>query len=240
MLFVIVYIIIISNTTNMGVLELKFLCRLLVFLLSITIAFTAILLAENLITRFPDIYVYEFNKTQVMDQIELVYDEQKLGDLISDYLFGKTDVFQITAEYKGRELEVFSNLDQISMDKLRGTLNVHLIIGLAALIASAGMAYIMIRRGWKIHVRRAYNYALGIFSSFWVALGITYFTGLFAKMINHYISLGINDNERVLGNFLNNGFIGDWIWFTFIASAVFILAIRMVIWKFTKERRMFV
>ncbi|MEI8217092.1 MAG: hypothetical protein WCF96_08325 [Eubacteriales bacterium] len=219
---------------------MRFLSRLLVFLLSISISLTAILAAENLITRFPDIYVYEFNKTQVLDQIELVYDEQELGDLISNYLFEKTDEFQITAEYKGRELEVFSNLDQISMDKLRGTLNVHLLIALVSLLASAGMVYIMIRRGWKIYVRKAYNYALGIFSSFWVVIEISYLTGSLANIINRYISLGINDNERVLGNLLNNGFLGDWIWFTLIASAVFMIAIRLVIWKFTKERRMFV
>ena len=218
---------------------MKFLYKFFVFLLSITIVLTAILSAENLITRFPDIYVYEFNKTQVMDQIELVYDEQKLGDLISNYLFGKTDEFQITAEYQGRELEVFSNLDQISMDKLKDVLNLHLLIALAAFISSVGMVYIMIRRGWKIHVRRAYNIALGIFALFWVAMGIGYLTGFFTKMINHYISLGINDNERVLGNLISNGFLGDWIGFTFIASAVFIIVIRLVIWKFTKERRMF-
>jgi hypothetical protein len=200
----------------------------------------AIFAGANLVTRYPDLYSFEFTNTDVFKEIDLVYDEEELADIFSNYLFGKTDNFQIVAEYQGREVEVFSNQEQIGMQNLKTLLNYIFIIALMALLISILIVLYMIKKGWKIFVRRAYNYSLGLFAIFWLAIWIAYFMGWFSKLISNYIIIGINDSETVLGMLINSGFKRDWLFFTMIAASVFIIIARMIIWKYTKERRMFV
>jgi hypothetical protein len=163
-----------------------------------------------------------------------------LANIFSNYLFGEISDFQIVAEYQGREVEVFSNQEQIGMQNLKTLLNYIFIISIIILPISILIVLFMIRKGWKVLVRRAYNYSLGLFGIFWVAIWISYFAGWFSKLTNYYIITGINDSETVLGLLINTGFQRDWLLFTMIASSVFMLIMRMIIWKYTKERRMFV
>jgi hypothetical protein len=213
---------------------------LLIIILTINIALIAIFTGTNLITRYPDLYSFEFTNTEIFNEIDLVYDEDELANIFSNYLFGEISDFQIVAEYQGREVEVFSNQEQIGMQNLKTLLNYIFIISIIILPISILIVLFMIRKGWKVLVRRAYNYSLGLFGIFWVAIWISYFAGWFSKLTNYYIITGINDSETVLGLLINTGFQRDWLLFTMIASSVFMLIMRMIIWKYTKERRMFV
>ena len=216
------------------------LLSLLVIMLTINIMLIAIFAGANLVTRYPDLYSFEFTNTEVFKEIDLVFDEEELADIFSKYLFGDIADFQIVAEYQGREVEVFSNQEQIGMQNLKTLLNYILTITLIALLISILIIFYMIRKGWKIFVRRSYNYSLVLFAIFWLAIWIAYFSGWFSKFINYYIIIGINDSETVLGMLINSGFQRDWLFFTMIAASVFIIIVRMIIWKYTKERRMFV
>jgi hypothetical protein len=219
---------------------LRHLLNLLIIILTINIALIAIFTGTNLITRYPDLYSFEFTNTEIFNEIDLVYDEDELANIFSNYLFGEISDFQIVAEYQGREVEVFSNQEQIGMQNLKTLLNYIFIISIIILPISILIVLFMIRKGWKVLVRRAYNYSLGLFGIFWVAIWISYFAGWFSKLTNYYIITGINDSETVLGLLINTGFQRDWLLFTMIASSVFMLIVRMIIWKYTKERRMFV
>ncbi len=219
---------------------MRHLLNLLIIILTINIALIAIFTGTNLITRYPDLYSFEFTNTEIFNEIDLVYDEDELANIFSNYLFGEISDFQIVAEYQGREVEVFSNQEQIGMQNLKTLLNYIFIISIIILPISILIVLFMIRKGWKVLVRRAYNYSLGLFGIFWVAIWISYFAGWFSKLTNYYIITGINDSETVLGLLINTGFQRDWLLFTMIASSVFMLIMRMIIWKYTKERRMFV
>ncbi len=219
---------------------MRHLLNLLIIILTINIALIAIFTGTNLITRYPDLYSFEFTNTEIFNEIDLVYDEDELANIFSNYLFGEISDFQIVAEYQGREVEVFSNQEQIGMQNLKTLLNYIFIISIIILPISILIVLFMIRKGWKVLVRRAYNYSLGLFGIFWVAIWISYFAGWFSKLTNYYIITGINDSETVLGLLINTGFQRDWLLFTMIASSVFMLIVRMIIWKYTKERRMFV
>lgn len=218
---------------------MRHLLNLLIIILTINIALIAIFTGTNLVTRYPDLYSFEFTNTEVFNEIDLVYDEDELANIFSKYLFGEISDFQIVAEYQGREVEVFSNQEQIGMQHLKTLLNYIFIITIIVFPISIIIILFMIRKGWKIFVRRAYNYSLGLFAIFWVAIWISYLVGWFSKLTNYYIITGINDSETVLGLLINSGFQRDWLLFTMIAACIFMLIMRMIIWKYTKERRMF-
>lgn len=219
---------------------MRHLLNLLIIILTINIALIAIFTGTNLVTRYPDLYSFEFTNTEVFNEIDLVYDEDELANIFSKYLFGEISDFQIVAEYQGREVEVFSNQEQIGMQNLKTLLNYIFIITIIVFPISIIIILFMIRKGWKIFVRIAYNYSLGLFAIFWVAIWISYLAGWFSKLTNYYIITGINDSETVLGFLINSGFQRDWLLFTMIAASIFMLIMRMIIWKYTKERRMFV
>lgn len=220
--------------------QLRHIVSLFIIILTINIALISIFGGTNLVTRYPDLYSFEFTNTEAFKESDLVYDEEELANIFSKYLFGEISDFQIVAEYQGREVEVFSNQEQIGMQNLKNLLNYTFVITLIALLISLLIILYMLKRGWKIFIRRAYNYSLGLFTIFWIAIWISFFAGWFSKLTNYYIITGINDSETVLGLLINNGFQRDWLFFTMLASGVFMIIIRMIIWKYTKERKMFV
>lgn len=219
---------------------MRFLCGFFVFVLTINICIVAIFTGENIITRFPDIYSYEFTKSQITKELDLNYDDKLLAEVFSNYLFGKSEEFQVVAEYQGREVEVFTNAEQIAISKIKTGLNINLAIAVIGLLVSIAIIVFMIKRGWKEYVRQAYNYSLIFFSSTWLVIWICYFTGLIDKLLNHLFFGGVIDPDTVLVALLGGSFLRDWLSFNLVASCIFMIISRIIIWKFTEERRMFV
>jgi hypothetical protein len=71
----------------------------------------------------PDLYNFDVSRTVVAADIELKVGSEAIGDLISDYMFHKTDYFQLRAEYQGREKPVFSINDGMNMSRYRQLLD---------------------------------------------------------------------------------------------------------------------
>ncbi|MDR2156703.1 MAG: hypothetical protein LBO81_02845, partial [Clostridiales Family XIII bacterium] len=94
---------------------------------ALTVPISAIFFAANLVFRLPDLYNFDISRTVVAEDIELKTKTDAIGDLISDYMFHRTDYFQLRAEYQGREKPVFSINDGMNIGRYRTLLD-HTII----------------------------------------------------------------------------------------------------------------
>ena len=219
---------------------MRLLNKLLILLVILMIPLVSISASVNIITRMPDIYAYEFTRTQIMEKIGLDADADELSGLFSDYLTGSASEFQITAEYQGREKDVFSPEDQIGMQNVRKVLNAGLAAAIAMGVLSAAIVYYFIRLGHKERVRTAFRISVALFIALWLAAVVTAATGAGMMLLQSGLFAGGFDAEGVLGLLLSGSFLKHWLIFSIVGSAVVMFIFGSVLFKFTKERRMFV
>ena len=81
--------------------------KIILVILTVCIPFVTLITAFNVVLRMPDLYVYEFNNTEITSEIDLEMTGDELGHFFSDFMFGKQDEFKLYAEYRGREQAVF-------------------------------------------------------------------------------------------------------------------------------------
>ena len=72
---------------------MRVLVRILIGILVLCIPIVSILAAANLITRAPDLYSFEFTRSQVLTENKIRIDEKELSEYISDFMLGKEDEF---------------------------------------------------------------------------------------------------------------------------------------------------
>lgn len=218
---------------------MRLLRRFLILLIIMMIPVISISAAGNIMTRLPDIYAYEFTKSQVQEAIGLDADVEKLSGLFSGYFTGGTAEFQIVAEYQGREKAVFTTAEQIGMQNVKKILDIALAAGALMAALSAAIIYFFISIRQKERIRSAFKISAVLFVALWVALiaavmsqaGPDFLQGLFA---------GEFDPEGVLGMLLSGGFLKTWLIFNVIGSGILMFIIGMIVFRVTKERRMFV
>jgi hypothetical protein len=54
--------------------------RIIFFIIAASIPVVCILSAFNIVFRMPDLYIYEFNKNQIADEIDLGMKDDELGE----------------------------------------------------------------------------------------------------------------------------------------------------------------
>ncbi len=214
--------------------------RIIVVLLTLIIPFVTIALAANIMTRLPDIYAFEFTRSQVTEAAELTAKPADIAALFSAYLNGKTDEFQLVAEYQGREQQVFTMKDQIGMHNVQKMINGLLLSAIISLLVGVLLIYIALKRYEKELVRTAYKYSVALYGLFWIGLFIASASGTITQIMQTLIFISGFDVDSLLGMLLSGSFFSVWFTFTFIGSAVILFILGNIIWKYTKERRMFV
>ncbi|MDR0570639.1 MAG: hypothetical protein LBG71_05415 [Clostridiales Family XIII bacterium] len=143
---------------------MKFLNRLIFAILILLIPVVCILAAANVSFRIADVYRFELNRSGVMKEINLDETTDNLARFFSNYMLGKLDNFQYTANYMGRERPVFGVGEGAAMSRFRNLLN----MSLAALAASALLAFlafcVLLWQKKKEAVRVAYNAGTALYA----------------------------------------------------------------------------
>jgi hypothetical protein len=219
---------------------LKVIRRLLVGLLIVVIPCIAIGISANILTRLPDLYDFQFTKSQITEEIELTAKPAELAALFSSYLSGKTPAFEFVSEYQGREQQIFTMRDQIGMAKIKQHLNGLLLLVMLMIPIGILLIYWLIKRGAKELIRTAYKYAVLFFGVFWLWILLAPINGFLGSSVLKLIFGSGFDGESLLGLLLSRDFMVNWFYFNFIASAIILFILGNIIWHYTKERRMFV
>jgi hypothetical protein len=134
---------------------MKFINRILFGLLILAIPLTCILTAGNLSARLPDVYRYEFNRSEIINDLGLGVTSDELARFFSQYMLGTLDDFQYT-DVK-RERPIFGIGEAVFMDRLRSLMNTSLFF-LAGMVVIVLFTYwFLLRQGRKEAIRIAYK-----------------------------------------------------------------------------------
>lgn len=218
---------------------MKLVYKIFVSVLVICIPFISVFAACNIVLRMPDLYVYEFNSTEVTNQIELSMKDDELGKFFSDFMIGKTKDFQLVAEFQEREQNVFSKNDQNNMENLRNILNRMLII-MGILLAVTVITYwILIAKKKRTEIRYAFKGSLIIFVILTILIVITFNIQYARDFINQVIFISSMEANEVLPLMLTEQFTRDCIVASIAVASVIIAILASITWRLTKPRRMF-
>jgi hypothetical protein len=149
---------------------MKIINRTLFALLILTIPLVCILAAVNVSARLPDIYRYEFNRSEIIGEMGLGVTSDELARFFSQYMIGTLDDFQYT-DVK-RERPIFGIGEAVFMDRLRSLLNLSLFC-LAGMVCFVLFVYwFLLRQDRKEAVRFAYKAGMILYAG--LALGIAF------------------------------------------------------------------
>jgi hypothetical protein len=149
---------------------MKIINRTLFALLILAVPLTCILAAVNLSARLPDIYRYEFNRSEIIAEIGLGVTNDELAQFFSHYMLGSLDDFQYT-DVK-RERPIFGIGEAVFMGQLRELLN-RSLYGLAGMVCLILFTYwFLLRRDRKEAVRIAYRAGMVLYVL--IAAGIAF------------------------------------------------------------------
>ncbi|MDR2296102.1 MAG: hypothetical protein LBD95_04825 [Clostridiales Family XIII bacterium] len=134
---------------------MKIINRTLFVLLILAIPLSCILSAVNLSARLPDVYRYEFNRSEIVSEIGLGVTNDELARFFSQYMLGTLDDFQYIDEK--RERAIFGIGEAVFMGRLRSLLNLSALC-LAGLLCFIVFVYwFLLRQDRKEAVRFAYR-----------------------------------------------------------------------------------
>ena len=218
---------------------MKALVRILFAALILCIPVISVLAAENLVSRAPDLYTYEFTSSQVLHENNLSVNEKELGDFFSDYMMGKEKQFTYIADHNEREQGLFNNNEIIIMEKGRNLLNMLTYVLAAAILISIVALSVMIHFGLREKVRWAYRWSWVLYAAMWLGSAMV----IAMPSLNNWMSKWISEESLGVDSFLlkliTPEFVKYWLLADIGISLLFMVLIGSVIWKVSKSKRIF-
>lgn len=218
---------------------MKILNMVLSILLLISIPITTICISNNLTTRMPDIYQFEFKASQNMDSISIEKNEDQMGEFFSEFMFGKIDVFQI--EYKvGENRDVLFTENEIeSMNRFRKLENVVLIVAIVSFIVSLTCYILLYKQNLKKYLRETFIKALFFYTAIsGILLALTFIKPVVQFYYNYIFNYEIKE-FLVLPQLFSISLIFKMMLTTIAVSLVIMLILWYITWGITKPRRIF-
>ena len=213
--------------------------RIIFFIIAVSIPVVCILSAFNIVFRMPDLYVYEFNKNQIADEIDLGMKDDELGKFFSDFMIGEKANFELFTEYRDREQDVFGTMEQINMENARRLLNDTIyILGGAFVLAAAGCSIYLVRKR-KYELRIAYKGGVLVYTVMMVILFVAFNIDQSKEFLYHRIFVNQFGTDDVLPLMLTEQFAQMSLIAITAISLIVLVILASIIWRLTKPRRMF-
>lgn len=213
--------------------------RILFCIIAICIPTVTILSGFNIVFRMPDFYVYEFNKNQTTDKVDLGITDDELGRFFSDYMMGKEKDLNLFAEYRDREQSVFSTVEKINMENARKQLNDSLFFLGGALVLGALSCGAFLTKKKKYELRGAFKAGIFVETVALVACSFALYFNQPRAFLYHKIFTNSFGADDVLPQMLTKEFAQLSAAAASAVSIVLLVILASVVWKLTKPRRMF-
>ena len=213
--------------------------RIFFIIIAICIPTVCILGAANIVYRMPDLYIYEFNKNQISDEIDLSMKDDDLGRFFSDFMAEKKDDFSLFAEYRDREQNVFSTVEQINMENARHLLNktLYVFAGAFALIVAGTIIYLVKKRKYELRV--VFKGGITVYTVMMVLSLIAFSFHQVKAFLYHLIFTDSFGADDVLPQMLTKEFAQYSVLAITVVSIILLILLTSVVWRLTKPRRMF-
>jgi hypothetical protein len=209
---------------------MRLLLRVLFAVIIFCLPVFSILAAENIICRAPDLYTYEFTKTQIAREARIGVSERDLGEFFSDYFLGKKKEFSYITEYQDKEQDLFNIRENNVMSNIRKLLNQLTLFMLGVVLITIAAYWVLLHYNRKEGIRLAFKWSLVFYGVLWVTFGLILFPRTPFKSL---------ETEDLLFSMITSGFITDWFLAGIFISAVIMIIMGSITWKLTKPRRMF-
>ena len=121
--------------------------RLISLLLLLTIPVFCLGISGGVLTRAADVYQYNLKSTQAVSNGSYFVDEDKLIELMGDFMNGKTDTFALLEEVEYEPENVFTAQDEKVMTQYRQVCRNALLAGIIGAVLTALVYGLLIR--WK-------------------------------------------------------------------------------------------
>lgn len=213
--------------------------RIVFVVIAICIPAVCLMGALNIVFRLPDLYSYEFNRNQVVKEVDLGIKDDELGRFFSDYMRGKEKDFDLFTEYRDREQSVFGTVEKINMENARRLLNYSLyIFGGAALLAIAGYCVFLAKKK-KYELRIAYKGGILIFTLMLIGIYTAFFIDQSRNFMYKHIFISEFGADDVLPLMLTEQFAKLSVIAVSVVGLIFLTIFASITWRLTKPRRMF-
>lgn len=213
--------------------------RILFIIIAITIPVVSILGAFNVVFRLPDLYVYEFNRIQIADEIDLGIPDDELGRFFSDFMKGKEEEFDLFTEYRDREQSVFGTVEQTNMEHARKLLNYSLYIlggGIFLVLLCYG---IFLYKKKKYELRSSFKAGILVITILMVILFILFNLDRSRSFLYSKLFINPFGADDVLPLMLTEQFAQISLVAVSAVSLVILVILASITWRLTKPRRMF-
>lgn len=214
------------------------LMRFLYIALILCIPVTSVLIAENLVSRAPDLYNYEFTKSQVLYDINAGVSDKEMGEYFSDFMMGKEKEFTYIAD-EDRPVNLFNANESGTMEQVRYLLNVSAVILSAAVFIGTVAAAVFLYRLQKEKVRTAYKWSWAVYAGIIIGL----FASIYIPAVNDIVFQWLYTDgfgaDSLLMQLITPVFIRDWFIADFIISLIAMIVLGSVILRITRPKRMF-
>ena len=213
----------------------KFLAGMLVVTLPVMI----ICLSANVLMRMGDVYKYSLDSSGIMDSTTLRTTKNDVVDTISKYMQHRTDELSLVEDAEIEPVEIFGTEDREAMGQARTLLDIMLVVGTLALIASAIAYFLLIR--WRVkdvfmkRFKVAFAVTIAVEALNYVVVAVEPVRRI---VFGHFIRMDFPDGDNLV-LLLTDDFPGQVAMFEAIMGTVLMLILAYFTWSVAGRRKMF-
>jgi hypothetical protein len=208
-------------------------------LIAVLLPVVAMLFSVNVIFRMPDLYSFEFDRSEVTQELGIDVSAQKLSTVISNYMLHKTDEFALVAESNGKDIAVFSITDAAKMDRIRDLMDISfaiLCISFPIVVALFVIVRLFSKKRYLKYACRAAWAIFGLFMLIFVVFAAA--DDLRHSFTNKFLGV-IASSEDIFSQLFTNYFRFEATAFVFIVSTILLGILVSVGRRFYRDTKMF-
>lgn len=180
--------------------------RLILPVLALAIPVIIVFAANNLVLRLPDLYNYHLLNTRILDERMISADEGDVANLISEYLTGRADRFQMKEDLEYLPAELFTVADGEMMARYKAALDIEAAAAAACFVLSAALTGILIRIRKRDLILRAFAFGVPVYVAGVLANGIAFVSGSLREAVYGISPLPVEGADELLPALLPDRF----------------------------------
>lgn len=218
---------------------MKILLRLSIWALVILLPVVAILTAQNLVSRAPDLYRYEFTAGNVSHEYKIGSSDSELAEFFSDFMWGKERQFSLQVSVNEQEQDVFTIYEEIVAQTVRSFMNLTAAVAFAGLLLGAVSIGLLRRYDLREKIRWAYKVSWGWFVLLWMFLTAIFILPAFSVQLFSFLDVIPSSADSLLFRLITAEFMKDWFWAGIAFSVIGMTVIGFLLWSLSKPKLMF-
>ena len=213
----------------------KFLASVLV----VSVPLMIFCITANVLMRMNDIYDYSLESSGVIDNMTISTSKEEVVGSITKFMQHRSDELTLVSNYGYEPQELYSEEDKEAMGQTRRLLDIMLVIGILALLATAASYFFLIRWRVKAIFMKRFKLAAVVFLVIEALNVITLIVSPLRKAVyGWFIPMDFPDGDNLV-MFLSDAFPAQVAVFELIVGTVLLLILAYGTWSVAGKKKMF-